>query len=96
MIVGTVKFFDSGRGFGFIQPESGGADVLRSHLCGGARRSVGARQGPKSSIRHRERQQEWEGCCAEPSDCLGLNTRYPDGRSDPQPTRGQRYSEQLG
>lgn len=32
-VVGTIKWFDAGKGFGFIVPDTGGADVLLHVTC---------------------------------------------------------------
>ena len=41
MPTGTVKFYDAGKGFGFIQPESGEKDVI-VHVSALERSGMGA------------------------------------------------------
>ena len=58
MKIGTVKWFDAAKGFGFIAPEDGSKDVFVHHssisnnggyasLNEGERVSFGVEQGPK-------------------------------------------------
>ena len=47
MATGTVKWFNTQKGFGFIQPEDGGADVF-VHISAVERSSLGSiREGQK-------------------------------------------------
>ena len=47
MPVGTVKWFNSTKGYGFIQPESGGSDVF-VHISAVERAGMGTlSEGPK-------------------------------------------------
>ena len=43
MAIGTVKWFNAQKGFGFIQPEGGGPDVF-VHISAGERAGIGMLQ----------------------------------------------------
>ncbi len=65
MLTGTVKWFNDAKGFGFIEPDSGGADVF-AHFSAiemdgfrtleqGSKVSYEAVQGPKGDLAQRIR-----------------------------------------
>ena len=49
MSVGTVKWFNSTKGFGFIEPEDGGADVFVHITAVQASGMSGLQEGQKDS-----------------------------------------------
>ncbi len=50
MAIGTVKWFDAGRGFGFIQPDDGSTDVF-VHISASERADIRAlKDGQKVSF----------------------------------------------
>ena len=57
MAIGTVKWFNAQKGFGFIQPESGGKDVF-VHISAVERAGIGSlNEGQKVSFEVQRGQQ---------------------------------------
>jgi CspA family cold shock protein len=54
MSIGTVKWFNSTKGFGFIQPEDGSKDVFL-HISDVQRACMDVREGDKLEYDHPER-----------------------------------------
>ena len=55
MATGTVKWFNETKGYGFIQPDSGGKDVF-VHISAVERVGLdGLREGDKGHLRHDQR-----------------------------------------
>jgi CspA family cold shock protein len=54
MIKGTVKFYNATKGYGFIQPESGGKDVFVHATALERAGLTGLREGQKVSFDTRE------------------------------------------
>ena len=45
MAIGTVKWFDTSRGFGYIEPDDGSKDVFVPHPARAGRGAAGFRMG---------------------------------------------------
>src|SRR5262249_45256361 len=50
MAIGTVKFFNTSKGFGFIQPEGGGKDVFVHATAVEAAGMRTLQEGPKGAV----------------------------------------------
>jgi CspA family cold shock protein len=84
-MTGRIKWFDDKKGFGFITPDAGGADVFihYSELPGSGRRSI--QQGERVSFdtTHGPKGLLAKGVRRIGADSAGVNTRCP---VRPQPT----------
>ena len=91
MATGTVKWFNDAKGFGFIEPEGGGADVFAHFsaiamdgfktLKQGSRVSFDLVDGPKGKLAQNIRAEE-----AQPGDTAGT-VATADTRSAPRTSR---------